>query len=201
MREAKTLPITKEPTLLFLGTFLYQPNLDAANFLINRVWPQVRKAVPEARLVVAGAPSERISNNGPVPPGVEFTGYVEDLESLYRRSRVVCVPILSGGGTRVKIIEAAGYAKPIVATRIGAEGLHMQDRRELLIRDNPVSFARACIELLKDTALCERLGTTAYQAAVSHYNRATIVQLIQSYISEAAQPQTVGATKTAQAML
>jgi glycosyltransferase involved in cell wall biosynthesis len=117
-------------------------------------------------------------------PGVEFTGFVDDLASLYRRSKVVCAPILSGAGTRVKIIEAAAFGKPIVATRIGAEGLHMEDGRELLVRDDPASFAQACIDLLQDSIHCERLAKMARQSAISHYNRAAIVRLIQNHFEE-----------------
>jgi glycosyltransferase involved in cell wall biosynthesis len=197
----KCLPVTSEPTLLFLGTYGYEPNAQAADFLIAKIWPHVLRAIPSARLIIAGRRPEQITAYFRPAPGVEFSGFVDDLESLYSRSRVVCCPILRGGGTRIKIIEAAAYGKPIVATSLGAEGLHMQDGRELLIRDNPDSFARACIDLLKDAALCERLGTTAYQTAISRYNRAAIVQLIQNYISEAAQPQTVGEDKTPRAML
>jgi glycosyltransferase involved in cell wall biosynthesis len=184
LREAKPFPVSSARTLLFIGSFLYQPNMDAANFLINDVWPYVLKAIPDARLIIAGAPHESLSNRS--TPGVEFTGFVADLEALYQRSRVVCVPILTGGGTRVKIIEAAGYAKPIVATSIGAEGLRLRDGHDLLLRDEPIAFAQACVDLLRDSSLCERLGKRAYQAAISHHDRAGILQLIQRHIKDIA---------------
>jgi glycosyltransferase involved in cell wall biosynthesis len=117
-------------------------------------------------------------------PGVEFTGFVDDLEGLYQRSRVVCAPILAGGGTRIKIIEAAAYGKAVVATRVGAEGLNMRDGVELLLRDDPGSFADACLQLLNDAVLCERLGRAAYATVVRCYDRANIVSLIQGYLKE-----------------
>jgi glycosyltransferase involved in cell wall biosynthesis len=178
-------PVTSEQTLLFIGSYRYQPNVEAAEFLIEKVWPRVRREVPDARLIIAGSPAENIRGYGQDVPGVEFTGFVDDLTGLYGRSRVVCAPILSGAGTRVKIIEAAAFGKPIVATRIGAEGLAMEDGREFLARDDPVSFAQACIDLLQDSIHCERLGKTARQAALSHYDRAAIVKLIQSHFKEA----------------
>ena len=103
------------------------------------------------------------------PPGVEFTGFVEDIQKLYKRSRVVCCPILAGGGTRIKIIEAAAYEKPIVTTTIGLEGIKMSDGKEVLIRDDAKSFSKACVQLLKDRTLCERLGKAARKVAVKEY--------------------------------
>ena len=180
----KRLPIASEPTLLFLGAYWYQPNVQAADFLISEIWPHILRAVPSARLIIAGSRPEQISSYSKAAPGVEFTGFVDDLESLYARSRIVCCPILRGGGTRIKIIEAAAYGKPIAATRIGAEGLDMRDGHELLLRDDAKSFAQACIQLLSDSALCERLGHAAYESVSRHYDRANIMSLIQKYLTE-----------------
>jgi len=175
-------PLTEDPTMLFIGSYLYQPNVDAAEFLIHKVWPHVRQKNAGARLTIAGTPQDRILGCSSPPPGVTFTGFVEDVADLYFRSRVVCAPILSGGGTRVKIIEAAAYGKAIVATRIGAEGLEMYEGRDLLLRDDAVSFAEACLELLEDSELCLKLGSAARNLAIQAYERASVVGLIQKYI-------------------
>ena len=172
-------PITTQPTLLLLGGYYYYPNLNAANFLIEQVLPLIHQVMPQAHLMIAGTKPEAIRGYGKNLPGVEFTGFVEDLNALYQRSRVVCCPIFSGGGTRVKMIEAAAYGKPIVATRIGAEGLEMTDGTEFLLRDRPQEFADACLELLKNDALCDRLGTAARSVAVQQYDRTHIVKSIQ----------------------
>ncbi len=175
-------PLPPDPTLLLLGGYYYYPNINAANFLIEQVWPQVHRAMPQARLLIAGPQPENIRSYAKNLPGVEFTGFVDDLDALYARSRVVCCPILSGGGTRVKMIEAAAYGKPIVATRIGAEGLEMVDGQEFLKRDRPRDFADACIELLKNDAECDRLGSAARATALRHYDRAHIVKQIQQQL-------------------
>lgn len=181
----RRLPVAAEPTLLLLGAYWYQPNVQAADFLIGEIWPHILRAVPSARLVVAGSRPEQISAYSKPAPRVEFPGFVDDLDSLYRRSRVVCCPILRGGGTRIKIIEAAAHGKPIVATSMGAEGLDLRDGHELLLRDDAKSFADACIELLGDDSLCERLGSAAYDAAVSRYDRVKIEALIRSHVMAA----------------
>jgi glycosyltransferase involved in cell wall biosynthesis len=180
----KLLPVASNPTLLFLGSFRYRPNIEAAEFLIEQIWPHVYQAMPEARLIVAGILPARIRGYDVGIPGVEFTGFVDDLAGLYQRARVVCAPILAGGGTRIKIIEAAGYGKAVVATRVGAEGLDMRDGIELLLRDDPGSFADACLQLLNDPVLCERLGRAAHATVSRSYDRANIVSLIQGYLQD-----------------
>ena len=177
-------PITSEQTLLFIGSYNYKPNIDAAEFLIRKIWPLIRRAIPNAILQIAGAPPDRIPSYHADLEGVKFTGFVEDLDDLYRHSRVACAPILSGSGTRVKIIEAAAYGKPIVSTRIGAEGIEMQDGSEIFLRDDQKSFAEACIHLLNDHTLSKRIGEAARSIAVKNYNQIKIKQMIQEIIIE-----------------
>ena len=102
---------------------------------------------------------------------------------MYHRSRVVCCPLLAGGGTRIKILEAAAYGKPIVTTRIGAEGIEMRDGYELVQRDDPEAFAASCLDLLENPDLCKRLGAAAHAAVVQRYDRSKIVPLIQRHLS------------------
>lgn len=169
-------------TLLFLATYAYAPNITAADFLIREVWPLVREACPEAQLVIAGNKPERIPDFASQPAGVEFTGFVNDLNALYRRVRIVCCPILSGGGTRLKILEAGAHGKAIVSTTVGAEGLELRDGREIVLRDGGPAFARACVELLRDLPRCERLGAAAREAVARGYDRRQIVARIKDEI-------------------
>lgn len=185
---AKPQSITPEPTLLLLGGYYYYPNANAANFLIEKVWSYIHQAMPEARLIIAGKEPHHIRTYATGVPGVEFTGFVDDIEALYLRSRVVCCPIFSGGGTRVKMIEAAAYGKPIVATQIGAEGLEMSDGQEFLLRNSPKQFAQACLELLQNDTLCEQLGLAARAAAIQHYDRNSIKKLIQKHLIQTIEP-------------
>jgi glycosyltransferase involved in cell wall biosynthesis len=175
-------PITAEPTLLFLASYQYQPNLQAANFLIEKIWPYIYREMPASKLIIAGRESQKIRSYSRHPAGVEFTGFVEDLQALYRRSRVICCPILSGGGTRIKMVEAAAYGKPIVSTAIGAEGLLLLNGKDFLMRNNPKEFAAACIELFKNTQSCKELGSSARNAALSHYDRLQVLKMIQGHI-------------------
>lgn len=176
-------PLASSPTLMFIGTYGYQPNLDAATRLVERIWPLVHAANPDSRLIVAGKECERIPAHRSPPPGVEFAGFVSDLEGLYARSRVVVCPIMVGGGTRLKLIEAGGYGKPIVSTRIGAEGLAFEDGKDVLLREDDESFAAACRQLLADDALCNRLGAAAREKMQSLYDARNIERRIAEIVS------------------
>lgn len=168
-------PLTDAQTLLLLGDYSYAPNRIGVEFFIDKVWPRVIAAVPEARITVAGLRSELLRHASAPPPGIDFPGFVTDLDAAYASARIVVCPILSGGGTRVKIMEAAAYGKPIVSTAIGAEGIQLENGREILLRDSPEKFAEACIMLLKDHAAAATMGRQAAEAIQARYERSRVV--------------------------
>jgi glycosyltransferase involved in cell wall biosynthesis len=175
-------PFTAEPNLLFLGSD-YGANIDAAEFLAGKVWPYIQARFPGSKLIIAGIPPDKLKKRGGDAQGIEVTGFVEDLDSLYDRARIIATPILVGGGTRYKIIEAAARGKPVVSTAIGAEGLEFAPGKEILIRDDPASFAETCMELLADPSLCEKIGAEARAKAARLYDRKTVVGLIRERIA------------------
>ena len=177
--------IIKEPNLLFIGSYSYKPNLDAANFLINKIWPFIKEKVPKAKLFIAGKSPENIPSYHIRTEGVIFTGFVKNIESLYQQTRIVCVPILSGSGTRVKIIEAAAYGKPIVSTSVGVEGLEMTDGINIIIRDDPKKFADECIELLNDHNRCVVIGSAGREFVSKTNNHDNIKEKIKQTIIQA----------------
>jgi glycosyltransferase involved in cell wall biosynthesis len=168
-----------EPLLLFVGAMGYRPNAQAADSLVQEIWPAVRARVPTARLAIIGPGREHVASYHAADESVTFTGFVDDLQSWYRRARVVCCPIYHGGGTRVKIIEAAAYAKAIVSTRMGAEGLKFEDEREIILRESPAELAQACVRLLGDPDAATRLGRAALQKARGIYERSAVVDQLE----------------------
>ncbi|MFZ0944529.1 MAG: glycosyltransferase [Syntrophobacteraceae bacterium] len=92
--------------------------------------------------------------------------------------------VKSGGGTRIKILEAAAYGKPVVSTTIGAEGIDLRDGEEILLRDAPGSFAEACILLLKDRTLAVKIGRAARSVVARKYDRNNAVNRIRMYLSK-----------------
>ncbi|WP_218118936.1 glycosyltransferase [Nitrosospira sp. Nsp1] len=177
--NAVTLPAATspslEPRIVMLGNYEYPPNRLGVEFFLDQVWPIIFANCPSAEVIFAGHRVEVIQHYAYPPPQVTFPGFVEDLDELYRRARIVICPILTGGGTRVKIMEAAAYGRPIVSTSIGAEGIDLIDGKEIILRDSPKDFANACVELLKDHYTAQIFGLAARAAAESRYDRSKIV--------------------------
>jgi glycosyltransferase involved in cell wall biosynthesis len=173
-------PFFAGQTVLFLGFLSYPPNSEAAERLVSVIWPLVLRKCPRAQLIIAGKAPENVPSYRLTPKNVEFTGLVGDLDKLYRRTRLVCCPLSSGGGTRLKLIEAAAYGKAMVSTSIGVEGLSFSNGTEILIRDDDLGIAEACARLLHDDGLCARLGEAARTKAKSLYDRPVIRDRIAS---------------------
>jgi glycosyltransferase involved in cell wall biosynthesis len=177
-----------ERSLMYLGSYSYRPNLDAAERLISRIWPLVQARVPDARLVIAGQQAERIPSFARRPEGVVFAGFVEDLDQLYAEARVIACPITVGGGTRVKLIEAAAYGKAMVSTRIGAEGLDFADGEEIVLSDTDADIAAASVRLLVDDAACAALGAAARAKAMALYDAPGIRRNVAAMLRGDAEP-------------
>jgi glycosyltransferase involved in cell wall biosynthesis len=170
--------IIQESTLMFIGGYNFPPNCSAAERLISLIWPTILKRLPQARLIIAGTHPELIPAFARRPDGVEFTGFVPELDPLYARVRVIACPIMVGGGTRLKLLEAASYTKPMVSTAVGAEGLAFRHGQEILIHDDNASFAEACIRLMGDDEECRKLGVAAHDMVAGTYDRQSIIQSI-----------------------
>ena len=168
--------------ILFVGAYGYAPNADAAERLVTDVFPRVRASIPQARLVIVGEKPEAIAAYRRAPQGVTFTGFVDDLDAIYASTALVCCPIVFGAGTRMKIVEAAGYGKAIVATRMAAEGLEFVDGREIVLKDSPAEMAAECVRLLEDRARREALGAAARARVEISYEREAIVAKIRLQI-------------------
>ena len=182
--DASLLPLPDAPVALFVGNFRYPPNAEAVAWLLKQSWPRVLRAVPEARLIIAGLDGEKLRDSMPALPKVEITGFLESLAEVYAAARIVVCPVVRGGGTRIKIIEAAAYGRPVVSTTVGAEGLAFSDGREIVIRDQPDDFADACVALLLDKTASERLGQAARVVVSARYNRAGAVALASRIMRE-----------------
>jgi len=191
-------PVTTEPAgppmLLFTGSMNYPPNVEGICWFVAEVWPAIRAQRSDARLRIVGRePTEAVRRLADVP-GVEVTGAVPDVAPHFRDAHVVVVPLRSGGGTRLKILEAASAGRAIVSTRRGAEGLAVTDDRELVLVDQAAPFAARVLELLDDPARRARLGAGARTLAERHDWRALGDEL-EAIVREtiAAQPRTSSA--------
>jgi glycosyltransferase involved in cell wall biosynthesis len=187
--NAVPLPAATPPSdhlrIAMLGNYEYGPNRLGAEFFLNHVWPLILADTPAAEVIFAGRRAETIEHYSHPPPRVSFPGFVDDLDEFYRGVRLVICPILTGGGTRVKIMEAAAFGRPVVSTTIGAEGISLIDGKEILLRDSPKAFSNACVELLTNHDAARGLGLEARKAIEARYNRSVIVAKLSSLLRQA----------------
>lgn len=156
-------------TLVFVGAMRYRPNADAARYFVTEVLPRLRATLPDAGLTIVGAdpPPDVVALDD--VPGVRVTGTVPDVRPWVGGAGAVVVPLLSGGGTRLKILEAFAMGRPVVSTTIGAAGIEARDGEHLLLADRPEAFARAITRLATEPGLRERLVERAYALVRDRY--------------------------------
>ena len=136
------------PRLAFVGTLDYDPCERGLWYFCNEILPKIRAKLPGATFTAIGRnPSRRLLDLAGPERGIEFTGRVEDLRPHVQAARVFVVPLLSGSGTRLKILEAMAMGVPVVSTTIGAEGIDGVDGEHFRIADAPEAFAQAVLEL------------------------------------------------------
>lgn len=177
--------------VLFLGSFAYTPNREAAERLL-RLWPLVHEKRPAARLVLAGPDAHLVAGHDRPPEGVAFPGFVEDLGGLYRGTSVVCAPITAGGGTRIKLLEAGAWSRPIVATKIAAEGIGFEDGVHYLEREEDASLAEAIVALLDDPDRRTQLGRAARDLVERRYSRSAVTARIRDVFARHGLPAAHG---------
>jgi glycosyltransferase involved in cell wall biosynthesis len=157
--------------ILFQGGLDWYPNRDAVEFFVAQIFSLIRSQIPDVRFVVAGRnPPEEFRYRLSRVPGVEFTGTVPDMRAEIASAAVCVVPLRIGSGTRLKILEAAAMAKPIVSTNLGAEGLEFLNGAEILLEDDPSGFAEAVVKLLRAPTDRKHLGQAARKRAERQYS-------------------------------
>jgi glycosyltransferase involved in cell wall biosynthesis len=182
------------PILTFVGKLDYIPNVRAVEYIAERIAPAVRERHPEARFVIIGQGSEEFANRAG-DDGLTFAGFVDaragvrpNLSDYLSASDVVLVPLDSGSGTRLKIVEAASNARAVVSTRIGAEGQIFRDGQEILLTDRvDQAFVDATLRLLADAGLRERLGRAARDQVLARYSWRAQVRKMENIYEELGQ--------------
>jgi glycosyltransferase involved in cell wall biosynthesis len=176
------------PTILFTATFAYGPNAEAARWLAEEIAPRIRDRSPGATVRLVGRSTPAVDGLA-AEPGVTVTGPVPDMADELARADVVVVPVRSGSGTRLKILEAFAHRVPVVSTTLGAEGLGVVDGVHLLIADTPDAFADACGRLRDDPELRRRLVYAAEGRFRRHFEsrvaRERIRDLVDSVVVSA----------------
>ncbi len=166
--------VEREPQphhILHIGTMYWPPNIDAVNWFVRWVYPIIRRQRPDVQFDVVGSrpPGELLALNE-AGLGINVTGYVDDPTPYQRRAAALVVPLLAGGGMRVKILDALAVGVPIVSTALGCEGIQVQPERDILVGDAPEEFAAQVLRLLNDPALGRELAANGRKLVQEKYD-------------------------------
>lgn len=168
-QKAQKLP--QKPTILYVGTFKWLPNIEAVEFLVEKVWPLIKNQLPQAQLKIVGnAPTKKILSYQQTEPDVIVTGRVPDIRGAFKKSHVLVAPVFSGKGTRYKILEAMACGTPIVASKTAVEGLNVKHQKQALISDNPQKMAQFTTQLIQDKQLWNKLSRQGHQFVEKNYD-------------------------------
>lgn len=168
-------------SLVFTGAFTYQPNYEAMCWFVGEVLPLVRQQLPDVQLTITGNHA-----NLPLPSeaGVRLTGFVDDVRPYIAQASASLVPIWTGGGTRLKILEAMAIGTPVIATSKGAEGLEGVAGEHLLVADTAVAFAEATVRLLQDEKLREKLANNGRRLVQTTYDWPVVAPQLATLIKQ-----------------
>lgn len=178
------LGITPKPNhLVFSGSFTYEANYEAMQWFVDEVYPRVLEQIPDAHLLITGDHANRAL---PSMKNITLTGYVDDIKSLIASCSVSIAPLLSGGGTRLKILEAMALGTPVVATSKGAQGLGARDGRDLLVADDPDVFAECIVKILRSRDFRDQLACNASHFIKSNYDWSVVIPQFMKLIDRVA---------------
>jgi glycosyltransferase involved in cell wall biosynthesis len=174
--DTSTAPLTAPPsgnrTALWVGGMNDVYNREAVSYFASDILPRIRNQVPEFRWRIVGrdAPRSLVDLAADPDSGVELAGFVEDLRREYAAAAIVVVPLTSGGGTKLKVLEAMAMGRAIVTTPIGAEGITVRDGVEMEVADSPEAFAHKTVRLLLNPQRAALMADAARALAERSYD-------------------------------
>jgi glycosyltransferase involved in cell wall biosynthesis len=173
----------------FLGSLDYRPNQEAALWIAEELRP--RLSVDMAEIHVGGSNAPAWLQTRLASAGVMFAGEVADAAAFIRSMPVMIAPLFSGGGMRIKILEAMAHGKPVVATTLGAAGIDVRHGQNILLADEPEAFASAVSELLRDPSLARSIGDAGRRLVESRYSTNVLVRGLLAFYEELSQSRGV----------
>ena len=172
--------------LIFTGSMDWLPNEDAMQYFCRDILPLIRAQEPGVQLSIVGrAPTPAVVRLAE-EHGVHVTGRVDDVRPYMKEAAVYVVPLRIGGGTRLKIFEAMSMGKAVVSTTVGAEGLPVTDGEHVMLADEPHSFARAVVHLLRDADRRVQLEAAARALVVQQYDWSAVAGALEGALSNIA---------------
>ncbi|HTX88216.1 MAG TPA: glycosyltransferase family 4 protein [Bacteroidales bacterium] len=171
------------PSLFSLGAMNWIPNEEGIRWFLDQVWPEVHARMPSLKYYLAGRhmPAWLAESRY---PGVEVVGEVADAWEFMQSKAIMLVPLFSGSGIRIKIIEGMAAGKTIISTSIGAEGIRCTNGRDIRIADTAGQFLREIETCARDAALCRRTGEEARRLVSDQYSRRKLIGRLTAFYRE-----------------
>lgn len=174
LRKALNEPIVKreKENILFVGSLKHPPNLHGLKWFVEKAWPPIHEKYPNAVFTIVGAGSIDDEDRAffENAAGVHFLGFVENLYPLLRKETCLVVPLFSGSGTRLKILEAFSFRLPVISTTVGAEGIPYSEGKEILIADCEQEMLSKVSLILEDEETAAGIADQAYALVERDYD-------------------------------
>jgi len=173
----------KDPTIFIIGAMNWIPNQEGVRWFLDNVWPDLFRHYPGLRFHIAGREMPAWMKNLQLP-NVIVEGEVEDASAFYASNDIMIVPLFSGSGIRIKVIEAMAYGKTVVSTQIGAEGIDYTRGENLLPADLPCEFFEMISVCEDHPEILQKIGAQARNLIESRYNRAGIIMFLEAFYQQ-----------------
>ncbi|HPX34839.1 MAG TPA: glycosyltransferase family 4 protein [Bacteroidales bacterium] len=176
------------PSLFHIGAMNWMPNIEGIKWFLDKVWPLIQPEFPNLKFYIAGRsmPSWLYQKQ---LPNVEIVGEVPDAFDFMYSKAIEIVPLFSGSGIRIKIIEGMAVAKAIISTTIGAEGINVTHEKNILLADDPIAFANAVKRCVNDEQFVLSLGTNARELIRNEHSNKQIIEKLTKFYHSLVLPQ------------
>jgi polysaccharide biosynthesis protein PslH len=173
----------KEKWIILPGNMNYFPNVNAAVYFYRDIYPLIKAQVPEIKWYIVGRDVHPdVAALAEKDPSIVITGYVDSVADYVRKAQVVIAPLLEGSGTRLKILEAWALKTPVVSSTKGAEGLLYKHGSNIMIADDPVTFAASVVQLLQDRKQGAKLAEQAHRTLMANYEADSVREKLLSLV-------------------
>jgi glycosyltransferase involved in cell wall biosynthesis len=162
----------------------WPPNSEGILWFADRVWPVIKREIPQAKFYVVGRNPPRRIERLSAEEDITVTGFVDDVREYMARAAVMIVPLRVGGGMRIKLLNAFAMGKAVVSTPVGCEGIDVEDGRNIRIAEKSGEFARLTIELLKDERKREALEREGLNLVRNRYRWEQIAEQLEKEYKE-----------------
>ena len=173
----------EENSIFHIASMDWLPNVEGVDWFLTNVWPIIAQSKGVAKLYLAGREMPESYYNLNLP-NVTVVGKVKSAKEFYLSKKIMIVPVLSGSGMRIKIVEGMALGKIIISTTIGAEGINCTSGENIIIADTPKDFANAICKCLEDPEYCNRIGENARRLIASEYSNDQISKKMISFFED-----------------